>query len=64
MGSPFLHMMDEFTARSGYGRDLGQESLELRANYPQRWRAFLAAIGEVSVESFVKNAGDDECREL
>ena len=54
IASPLFHMMDTFINRESYNAFLGEEALKLRATYPPHWRAFIGAIGAVSIPAYIK----------
>lgn len=55
--SPLFNTLDLFFGRRDYGSFLGREIRQLRATYPPAWRAFLEAIGRVSVEDYIERTG-------
>ena len=55
--SPLFNTLDLFFGRRDYGSFLGREIRQLRATYPPAWRAFLEAIGRVSVADYIERTG-------
>lgn len=59
--SPLIHLMDALIDRRAFeASSISRETLELRHHYPRHWRAFLAALGEVSLPAWIARAGDRE----
>jgi sulfite reductase alpha subunit-like flavoprotein len=58
VGAPAFHMLDTFFGRHAYDTHLGKEMLQMRSWYPQHWRDFFDALGEVSVADHVEKTGD------
>jgi sulfite reductase (NADPH) flavoprotein alpha-component len=56
--SPIFHLMDAFLGRPAYDSLLGTEAIHIRNWYPEHWRQFIDAVGEVSVRDFVAGRGD------
>lgn len=55
--SPLFNTLDLFFGRRDYASFLGREIRQLRATYPPAWRAFLEAIGRVSVADYIERTG-------
>lgn len=51
--SPLFSTLDVFFGRKRHASTLGREMLSLRSGYPPAWRAFLTALGELSVADYV-----------
>lgn len=51
--SPVFSVLDSFFGRRQHASILGREMLLLRAGYPAAWQAFLRALSEPSVASYV-----------
>lgn len=58
--SPIFNTLDVFFGRKKYETFLGREIKQLRDVYPPFWREFLAALGEISVEEYVRKKGSRE----
>ncbi len=58
VGAPAFHMLDTFFGRHAYDTHLGKEMLQMRSWYPQHWRDFFDALGEVSVADHVERIAD------
>ncbi|MCH7610981.1 MAG: FHA domain-containing protein [Chloroflexi bacterium] len=55
IASPIFHLLDEFFGRRTYDTKLGHEMTFVRDWYPQHWKDFLEAVGQVSVPDYVAN---------
>ncbi|AKF09356.1 cytochrome b5 domain-containing protein [Sandaracinus amylolyticus] len=62
--SPIFNTLDVFFGRKRYETFLGKEIHALRTTYPPLWRAFLAALQEISVPGYVATRGDANLRGL
>jgi cytochrome b involved in lipid metabolism len=61
---PILHLMDVFLGRNRYESLIGEETLQIRAWYPQHWLDFLEAVSKVSLRDFVADTGDSHLQEV
>jgi len=53
IASPIFHLLDEFFRRRTYDTKLGHEMTFVRDWYPQHWKDFLHAVGQISVPDYV-----------
>ena len=60
--SPIFNTLDLFFGRKDYASFLGREIVALRSHYPESWRAFLEAIGRVSVSEYIERSGSETLR--
>lgn len=55
--SPLFNTLDLFFGRREYRSFLGREIRQLRGTYPSSWRAFLDAVGQISVADYIERTG-------
>lgn len=62
--APIFHLLDAFFSRTSFESVLGHEAQKLGSYFPPAWRKFIAAVGKVSVKSYVDSQPDPAIRGL
>jgi cytochrome b involved in lipid metabolism len=62
--TPYFHLLDVVLGRRLYETQLGHEAMQFRRTHPPHWREFIAAVGQESIASYVRERDDRELSTL